>query len=555
MSKTILIITHVIPEPANTGDALRLRNLIRFFRGQGYKIICLFHSDACKKEIISNNKKLIDYIYFSNNFRNISTMFNRPYQVMKTILHGGAKAYFYDLHLSLAVKRLCKQYNPSIIMAEYIFMAPYLKYASPATLKITDTIDVFARKKKEVCDRGVDFPLACTKKEERKYLLNGDVVLGIQPDETRMLADMVPEKRVINVGVDMPCNISTNLPKEKTRDEKSILIVAGSNPNNVHGVNQFLQESWPDIYKTDSNVSLRVVGSVCKHVLKEIVLDGVELVGLVDDLSVEYENADIVINPVVAGTGLKIKTIEAMSFGKPIISTPNGVEGIVVDEHEKAPFVIAESSVDFVNKVLYLLDSDKYRHALELTVASYAKKYLVAEYVYNDLNNAVIKNSNNILSELKTRKNCFSFIKDLYSCYIILRYGSYDKQYYSKQCQNYPNDFFYKKLWNFHSSSNNFFKKISSFLFHPVVHYVYKGVYDGCDLIPDFNSYYYLHTNYKKLSEYFNPYSNYLKMGKLNGLAPTNEFVSAKYLFEKINARSKKFSSFSVINFLNVIGS
>jgi len=380
----VLFLSHNVPEPANSGDTLRLRNLLRFFKKQGYETICIFKGHFDKHAVVSDSKGLIDDVYFSSDYRNLFTKLDKPFKLLKLIQNNNAKAYFADLHLRLAVKEVYAKHKPDVVVAEYIFLASYLKNVPKNVLKIIDTIDVFARKAEEVCKHGVDFPLACTEAEERKYLLNGDVLMGIQPDETKILADMVPERRVINVGVDMPCNISSDMDKEDIGNARNILIVAGGNPNNVHGVNQFLTDSWPKIYKTNSNVSLRVVGPVCKHIPKELVSNGVDLAGVVDDLSLEYRRADIVVNPVVAGTGLKIKTIEAMSYGKPIVSTPNGIEGIIVEEHEFLPFVVAESN-EFALRILQLLESEQELLDLKSAVREYTKKYLNACYVYKEL--------------------------------------------------------------------------------------------------------------------------------------------------------------------------
>ena len=52
------------------------------------------------------------------------------------------------------------------------------------------------------------------------------------------------------------------------------------------------------------------------------------MLGRVDDLAELYRSARVVINPVLAGTGLKIKTVEALSRLRPIVTWPTGVEGL-----------------------------------------------------------------------------------------------------------------------------------------------------------------------------------------------------------------------------------
>ena len=381
MNKLVLIISHFSPCPAQSGESVRLRNLIRFYRSREYRVVLLLKGDFDKETVRSDNKDLVDTVYFVSEFRSFRTLFNIPYQILKIMEVGNIKAYFYDLHIVQAAKELCHKYNPSIVMSEYLYLAPYLKYAPAGALKIVDTIDVFSRKERELCGYGIEFPLACTEEEERKYLLNSDLVLGIQLDETALLRKMLPEKDIINVGVDMPVDPLSKLVSK----EKILLVVGGLNNNNVHGVEAFLRESWNLICSANADVLLRVVGSVCKKVNKNLVSERVEFVGIVDDLRAEYENADIVINPVVAGTGLKIKTIEAMCYGKPLVSTPNGVEGIPVENPKRAPFEVADTYEAFVDIVVELLTDDGKRNKIAKNAVDYVSKYFSSEYIYRDL--------------------------------------------------------------------------------------------------------------------------------------------------------------------------
>jgi hypothetical protein len=50
--------------------------------------------------------------------------------------------------------------------------------------------------------------------------------------------------------------------------------------------------------------------------------------GVIGKLSEFYDNVECVLNPMVGGTGLKIKTIEALAYGRPIIGTADAFEGV-----------------------------------------------------------------------------------------------------------------------------------------------------------------------------------------------------------------------------------
>ena len=67
------------------------------------------------------------------------------------------------------------------------------------------------------------------------------------------------------------------------------------------------------------HAELAIAGSICEALSghKDVVL-----MGMLDDLSTAYESAAIVVNPMQFGTGLKIKSLEAMSYSKPLVTTP-----------------------------------------------------------------------------------------------------------------------------------------------------------------------------------------------------------------------------------------
>src|SRR5439155_25893880 len=106
----------------------------------------------------------------------------------------------------------------------------------------------------------------------------------------------------------------------------SVQVVGTDNPLNLHGLNQFYRDAWPIIREGRSDAILRVVGKLAHQLRTDD--DRVQRVGWVAQLEDEYRRAEIVINPTVAGTGLKIKSVEALCHGKALVGTPNSVEGI-----------------------------------------------------------------------------------------------------------------------------------------------------------------------------------------------------------------------------------
>jgi glycosyltransferase involved in cell wall biosynthesis len=288
------------------------------------------------------------------------------------------KAWFAPDKLVTLVSKLARRYRPKAIIVEYIFSAPVFAAVPAGTLKIIDTIDVFSRKEDQVLSYGIADPLACSEAEERRALLKADVIIAIQSREAVLLKDLVPEREVILAGMDL--NVVVGAPEQDAiRD--SIVVVASDNALNVHGFKAFLTECWPIIKRAHPQATLHVVGKVGDACRVEDF--AIRYSGWVDDLALIYREASVVINPTVAGTGLKIKSVQALAHGKPLVAWPNGVEGL--NYVGEAPFRECRSWQEFAGAVVTLLKSDLERRTLAERALAYATREFGADKVYASL--------------------------------------------------------------------------------------------------------------------------------------------------------------------------
>jgi hypothetical protein len=69
-----------------------------------------------------------------------------------------------------------------------------------------------------------------------------------------------------------------------------------------------------------------LAGTICKNIVEHN--DIYTICGTVDELEDFYSEIDIAVNPMIGGTGLKIKSLEALSFAKPLIGTVDAMVGI-----------------------------------------------------------------------------------------------------------------------------------------------------------------------------------------------------------------------------------
>jgi hypothetical protein len=94
-----------------------------------------------------------------------------------------------------------------------------------------------------------------------------------------------------------------------------------------------------------------------------------------------YRRARVVVNPAVAGTGLKVKTVEALSRLRPIVTWPNGAEGLPPELAELVP--PAQDWLEFAERVIAWLQSETPAFNAETTAS--IRHLLSSDHVYAEL--------------------------------------------------------------------------------------------------------------------------------------------------------------------------
>ena len=162
----------------------------------------------------------------------------------------------------------------------------------------------------------------------------------------------------INTAYSLPNSIEKPLSTPHSSCGKTFLFVGTFDyPPNVNAVEFFLNCIWPRIKKAVPNAQFFCAGvnpENIRHYYQSI--DGVSFLGYVDALDDLYANSKIVVCPVLSGGGTRVKIIEAAAFGKPVVSTNAGAEGL--DFTDQVEIFIAKDSDAFARYCIQLLHSD-----------------------------------------------------------------------------------------------------------------------------------------------------------------------------------------------------
>jgi len=119
---------------------------------------------------------------------------------------------------------------------------------------------------------------------------------------------------------------------------------------NMQGVQWFFSEVWPKIRGRLPDAELWLAGGVSEECESA---PGVRILGKIPRLEDFYRDCAVVINPARSGTGLKIKTIEAMAHGRPVVTTSVGAMGL--DAFRGRGMVVCDTAEEFAKEATGLL--------------------------------------------------------------------------------------------------------------------------------------------------------------------------------------------------------
>jgi glycosyltransferase involved in cell wall biosynthesis len=376
----ILFLTQILPYPPDAGPKVKTWHVLRYLAGQGHKITLasfvrkdeekyLDHVRALGIELYPvaiQRSRLADGFYLLRSF-----LTGRPFLIERDDLPEMRRL----IDRLLAERSYDVVHTDQLTMTQFAPQGPRPPSSRPlrifdahnATWSIMERMQSTARaplkpiialERQRIKQyearilREFEHTLAVTD-IDRRLLLQAVAETAPLEDRERGLRDV--EGRILTVPIAVDCEVLK--PARRPVDSTNILTLGTLHyPPNADGIRWFIQEVFPLVQRQLPNVTLTIVGKNPPPDFVQLAQEqpqSIQVTGYVEDLTPYFERAAVTVVPVRAGSGMRVRILEAFARGMPAVTTTVGLEGI--DARPGEDVLVADTPEDFARDVQAVL--------------------------------------------------------------------------------------------------------------------------------------------------------------------------------------------------------
>lgn len=330
------------PISGKAGNITRLGQMLSFFNELSADVDFVSLEDWGEWNVLHQKKfkELYPNIHFfllnkkyKKNFFKYFFLYKIPYLFKK----NSVDITSYILRKEFSAITHQKQYDKIIISyASWGYLAKNINYKTHLILDTHDFITAQKKQKKNHIGRFFQ--------DEMEILSLFDEIWTYSVEEEYIFGQFT-DKKITLIPISFPSLSQT--PKSDYLYE--VIFVGSNNPHNVLGMNWFLQEVTPHL----NNIKVHVIGKICQEIPDA---PNITKHGIVDSLDEIYQNAKIAICPMLSGTGIKIKVLEALSYSLPVITNRRGVDGLINKNSNGC--IVCNTPKEFAESIFNMLNNN-----------------------------------------------------------------------------------------------------------------------------------------------------------------------------------------------------
>ncbi|MFH1202026.1 MAG: glycosyltransferase [Candidatus Omnitrophota bacterium] len=351
---TIMFITPFLPYPLKSGGQIKMYNSLKSLRDKYEIILVSFIENQDQERHIPELNKLCKKVF---------TVLRRPtwHSVFNKVTLPAFIKYFYAKEMAGLIKSCLNDYRIDLVQIEYANMAYYAKFIPniPKILVEHDTSIYTLSNSYEKPAFGRIFRffdwLNWVLFQKRIYLYFDKIVTFTEEDRKIARRAVSPDKiSVIPIGIDLA---SYQLPKDINKSIDILFVGHMLHYPNVDGLLYFCDKIFPLIKSKMPGVNFHIIGSNMGSIDLEKIKDdkNIRIVGEVDDVRPYLARSKLLVSPIRKGAGLKVKILEALAMGIPVVATSQSVKGLKIEPED--PVYIGDTPGKFSDTVIGILNN------------------------------------------------------------------------------------------------------------------------------------------------------------------------------------------------------
>ena len=287
--------------------------------------------------------------------------------------------------MQTAVRRAVASFEPDVIHIDHLQMAQFVDFRPPCKT-VLDNHNVESAIIKRTAETDTSLPKRLYAVLEwprlRSYELDVcrkcDVVLTVSDEDGNALRAMDPSLKNLRT---VPIGADTDYfqPLDREPGPRNLLFVGTMYwPPNVDAVLHFYRDIFPIIRKRFPDSTLTIAGQRPTSAIRALSRDpAVTVTGYVDDIRDIARECAVMIVPLRAGSGVRVKILNALAMEIPVVSTSVGAEGLDVSDGEH--LLIADTAQEFAGAVTKLFENAQ----LARSLGENGRKLVSAKYSWD----------------------------------------------------------------------------------------------------------------------------------------------------------------------------
>ncbi len=291
---------------------------------------------------------------------------------------------FYSVDYEKQLIHLLQNQNFDLIQLEGVYLSQYVsvirKYSKAKIVLRTQNVEfeIWEREAKAgsyLRKKYLQLMASRMKQFELNMLNQYDAIVPVSKRDAetfKQLGCKIPV-HTCEHGVDTNTGLLRQAQDDRHAEQFSVFHIGSMDWRpNLLGLEWFIENCWPTILEEIPDAKLYLAGRNFPDDWKQKKIKNVGMIGEVENASSFIQSKQVMICPLHAGSGIRVKLMEGMSFGKAIVSTTIGAEGLPVENGKN--IFIADEEAEFSNYVIQLLSNAELRNNFEAEARKLAEQ-------------------------------------------------------------------------------------------------------------------------------------------------------------------------------------